>query len=173
MKFHIGDFVKIKEGLKVPNTKDLVIDMEKYCGQEARVEEISDYDNYYKLDIDDRVWYWSNDMLEPTSKKSYSVCVDGNKITVINSCGEEGTAKCSPKDKFDLATGISIAIGRMKWKPKEEEFYYTIDFAQNDNTVTQPWNNDIIDKTLYEKNLVFKTKEEAQKAAEKILNFIK
>ena len=170
MKFKIGDYVKIKEGLKARNTNNFAIDMEKYCGKVAKIIEINS--RYYKLNIDNGEWYWSYDMLEPASKKSYNVCVDGNKITVINSYGEKGTAKCSPKDKFDLATGISIAIGRMKWKPKEEELYYSIDFAQDDNVVTQPWNNDIVDKTLYEKNLVFKKKEEAKEAAEKILNFI-
>lgn len=171
MKFHIGDFVKIKEGLNVKNMKELVTDMEQYCGKEARVTELRG--DYYILDIDKEEWYWSDDMLEPSPKKSYKVVVDKNKITVTDDSGKEGTAKCCPKDKFDLATGISIAIGRMKWKPEEGKLYYSIDFAQKDNTVAQPWNNDIIDKTLYEKNLVFKTAEEAQKVAEKILNFIK
>jgi len=55
-----------------------------------------------------------------------------------------------------------------KWKPEVEEEYYTVDFMQDDWCGYNLWYGDNIDNNLYNRGLVFKTKEEAVKKAKEI-----
>lgn len=59
----IGGFCKATKELSVSE------EMRQYCGQEARITEITppendDDDYYYKLDVDGGVWYWESWMFE-------------------------------------------------------------------------------------------------------------
>lgn len=161
----VGDIVKIKE-----NYEFFVNSMKEYRGKQAKITRVSG--ESYKLDIDDGRWNWTDDMLE--SSKKYEVIVDGNTVTVKDDKGNTGIAKCSPEDKFNLSTGISLAIERLKWKPSLDEKYYTISFANKYNSVgIYTWANDSTDNTFYERGLIFRTEEEAEKAAKIMLDSIK
>lgn len=67
MKFKRGDKVKIRKDLKlgvIYNDCGFVGGMEEYRGKTATVLELM-RDDWYKLDIDDYGWTWSDEMLEP------------------------------------------------------------------------------------------------------------
>ncbi len=169
----VGDIVKIKENLKVKELyggKTFAIDMKKYCGKQARITCI--YTHGYNLDIDGGKWHWTDDMLEPVSKE-YKVIVNGNTVIIKDDKGNEGVARCSPEDEFNLSTGISLAIEKLRWKPNHHECYWTIDFSRSDYIRRYIWENDCTDRGFFKNNVVFKTKEEAKEVAEKMLNFIK
>lgn len=171
MKYKVGDTVKIKEGLKEGYTPGLIEEMEKYCGKIAKIVDMDS--NSYKLDIDYRCWYWNDNMLESSKSKKYEIIVEGNTVTVTDDKGNTGIAKCSPEDEFNLSTGISIAIDRLKWKPKRDENYWTVNFSYKLNVLEYTWCNDSCDKEFYKKGLVFKTKEEAEKVAKIMLDSFK
>ena len=101
VKMKVGDIVKIKENLKI-----FASGMKKYRGKQAKITHVTE--KFYRLDIDDEKWAWTDDMLEPVSSKKYEVIVEGNTVTVKDSKGNEGIAKCSPEDEFNLSTGISL-----------------------------------------------------------------
>jgi hypothetical protein len=165
----VGDTVKIKENLiadKAYGGESFVYRMEEYRGKQARITDVGR--PFYKLDIDDGRWNWTVDMLEPISKK-YVVTVSGNTVTVKDDKGNTGIAKCSPEDEFNLSTGISIAISRLKWKPSLGERYFTICLADKNPII---WDDDSIDNIFYERGLVFKTKEEAEEATKIMLDSI-
>lgn len=167
MKFKVGDYVKIKEGLNARNTNYFARDMEKYCGKIAKITKINSIG--YSLDIDDGGWYWEEYMLEPLQEKIYSVIVVGNTVIVKDEKGKEGKAVCSPEDKFNLSTGISLAVEKLRWKPSNNEYYWTIDFSQPDYVYEYQWVNDCVDKRLFESGVVFKTEKEAKEVAKKML----
>lgn len=162
MKFRVGDIVKIKEGLNYKNAPDFIDDMEKYCGKKAKVVDI--IKPYYKLDIDKEEWYWDEETLEKFQEE-YHIIVDGNTIIMRDNNGNESES--------DIDTSISIAIDRLKWKPKKCETYWTIGLSDDTNTRTYRWLNDEQDNELYRKGLVFKTRKEAKRVADKILKAIK
>lgn len=161
MKFHVGDTVKIKEGLNVMDTENFEKEMGEYCGKVAKITKVNN--SSYFLDIDEEVWYWNDHMLEPVQKE-YRVIVNGNTITVKDDNGNEG--------EFNLSTEISFALKNMRWKPKKAESYYTVAFPYEFNIVRSTWRNDKTDNILYKKGLVFKTKKEAMDVAQKMLEAI-
>jgi len=170
MKFNVGDYVKIKKGLKYGTTHNFVFEMQEYCGKEAKIVKIDK--SYYKLDIDNEAWYWNENMLESVKSKKYAVIVEGNTVTVTDDEGNIGVAKCSPEDEFNLSTGISLAIDRLKWKPSSGEIFFTVDFTTEDNILKYIWSGTYDDEAYYKKGLVFKTRKEAIKTAKKMLEVI-
>lgn len=69
-KFVAGDRVRIKPDLeigKIPD-KDVLVNagMQTYAGQEGTVTKVYD-EIRYKLDIDDEIWYWTDEMLNPVN----------------------------------------------------------------------------------------------------------
>lgn len=56
------------------------------------------------------------------------ITVEGNKVTVEKG-NMIGVAKCCPDDKFDLQTGIDLAMSRLKekWIPKDGDKIYYLD----------------------------------------------
>ena len=145
--------------------------MEKYCGKIAKITEVRN--GSYKLDIDNEGWHWYDDMLEPVKPKKYEITVEGNTVTVTDDNGNIGVAKCSPEDEFNLSTGISLAIERLRWKPNHHEHYWTIDFSYSNCVCDYMWENDRTDNRFFKKGVVFKTKEEATKVAKKMLEVYK
>lgn len=173
MKFNVGDIVKIKENLEADKAyggESFVYRMEEYRGKQARITDTNR--PFYKLDIDDGRWNWTDGMLEPVPKK-YEVIVSGNTVIVKDDKGNEGIAKCSPEDDFNLSIGISLAISRLRWKPSYDEKYFTIDFSKTTTVKLCWWVDDSFDNNCYERGLVFKTKEEAAKVAKTMLDSIK
>ena len=111
-------------------------------------------------------------MVEPVQAKTYHITVEGNIVTVTDIKGNTGIAKCSLEDEFDLATGISLAIERLRWKPSLGEYYWTVDFGSPSLVYRHLWNNDSVDNMHFKNGVVFKTKKEAVKVAKKMLEVI-
>lgn len=171
-KMKVGDIVKIKENLIAWNTygdETFVDDMCKYRGRQAKITDI--YTHGYDLDIDDGKFTWTDDMLEPISKR-YEVIVEGNTVTVKDDKGNEGIAECPFKDKFNLSTAISIAINGLRWKPSLGEECYSVNFLDKDPVMCYHWADDYADNILYERGLVFKTREEAEEVVKTMLDSI-
>lgn len=60
-------------------------------------------------------------------------------------------------------------VANRPWKPTFREIYYVPSILNRDLYDFNSWNNDEYDKELYRRRVVFKTKEEAIRAAEKML----
>ena len=73
-KLKVGDLVRIKSLKVVREVKERGYDlpghfndaMEKYCGKLARILQIDIFggDEYYRLDIDNQDWQWSEHMFD-------------------------------------------------------------------------------------------------------------
>ena len=63
---------------------------------------------------------------EPTT----SIKVEGNKTTVTLPDGRTGVSRCNPCDKFDIITGIRVALDDIERKSRrltnEEKMYLTV-----------------------------------------------
>ena len=89
-KYEVGDKVLLRKDLEVGKMYkgcSLVESMKQYLGKEAIIKKV-DYDGDYKIDLDDREWYWTDDMIE---KKILQV---GDKVRI----------------KEDLTTGYDYEI---------------------------------------------------------------
>lgn len=62
-----------------------------------------------------------------------------------------------------------LSIRKLPWKPTKGEKYYVSDIFDRDLWDYYLWDDDEHDEELYKRGLVFKTKEEAVTAAEKML----
>lgn len=69
----------------------------------------------------------------------------------------------------------SIIKGKLKpvWKPGKRDKYYIVEFANEELFAEEYWTNAYYDNELYNKGLIFKTKEEAIESANKMLNALK
>lgn len=84
MKYEVGDKVKIREDL-VPEImygkEKFVSRMEEYRGREATILDAF-YRNggdLYLIDIDDKCWYWTNEMFEEEHTSKFNI---GDKVRV-------------------------------------------------------------------------------------------
>ena len=106
------------------------------------------------------------------------IIVDGNK-TIAKMGGKVGVAVCSPEDEFNIFTGAKIALDRLEeeCKPygwlKEGACYYRPVITANEMYTCTTYDNDEIDKRMISRGLVFRTREEAIEAAEKMLAALK
>lgn len=73
-KYQIGEKVKI---VKTPTVKNWNSDMDKYDGMVATV--VGYFDECYKLDVDDKRWYWWPDMLQDAPKSKYTGAIEAVK----------------------------------------------------------------------------------------------
>lgn len=77
------------------------------------------------------------------------------------------------RDCWNLAPRMltEILAGYVKpvWKPTKGEKYYVSDFCNRDLWECCLWDDEECDEELYEKGVVFKTKEEAIEMAKKML----
>lgn len=71
---------------------------------------------------------------------------------------------------YNVIVEGNIAISNLKWKPKDGEVYYSVNFMEDSLVTDFYWYNDKYDNNLYRRGLVFKTKEEARKVAETMFN---
>lgn len=134
MSFNVGDKVIIKKYLTC-----FISGMERYKGKNAtiidKIREMNGYYTFYKLDIDDSEFNWTNDMLEPvTAIQEIHITTDKDGVTTHAILKENGkfvkraSARCHPEDEFDFSVGANIAVGRLfgiEEKKKEEKKYYT------------------------------------------------
>lgn len=66
-------------------------------------------------------------------------------------------------NKLNTAT-----IKKLPWKPVNGELYYTINFKCESGVISDSWTDCGLDNMLRKRGLVFRTKEEAEKAFEKL-----
>ena len=75
MKYEVGDKVKIREDL-VPEImygkEKFVSRMKEYCGHEATILKAlrCNGGDLYRIDVDDKCWYWTNEMFEDYTENS-------------------------------------------------------------------------------------------------------
>lgn len=62
---------------------------------------------------------------------------------------------------------------KYRWKPKKEEKYYVVDLGHENSIGSYYWDNDSTDRTYYNAYNCFQTKEQAEKAAEKVKELLK
>lgn len=106
------------------------------------------------------------------------ITVDGNK-TIAKMGDKKGVAMCSPEDVFNIFTGARIAIDKLEgtsnrysWLKLGMTYYFPA-----------PWKHSLVDSFTYDggesdkmfisRGLVFRTKEEAIEAANKMLAVLK
>lgn len=62
---------------------------------------------------------------------------------------------------------------KYRWKPKKEEKYYVVNLGHENSIGSYYWDNDSTDRTYYNAYNCFPTKEQAEKAAEKVKELFK
>ncbi|NJE34606.1 hypothetical protein E0L13_06215 [Megasphaera sp. SW808] len=118
--------------------------------------------------------------------KEYGIPYDSLLVSITNSgkvfaeipskhLGAE--AKCHPDDKFDINKGLELAFERLakklgmlpKWEPKEAECFYYV--MSSNGFVNHTWHfpDNLYDKIAVALGNCFKTKEEAEKYKDEIL----
>lgn len=103
--------------------------------------------------------------------ETIKICKHGNKVLAVMG-NYIGIARCHPSDRFDLFTGAKLAVERIEeqidWlKPGDKCFL--VDITNLYCTVTY---SDLL-KPWKERNLLFKTKEEALEHANKLLEVLR
>ena len=107
MKYKVGDTVRIRKDLVSSRTYNdiyVTINRELYFGKIAKIKSI-EYDSVelYYLDIDNKKYIWTEDMLEPVEEKftpkdlktgMFGITNDGEKFVVVNNylVFQKGTA---------------------------------------------------------------------------------
>lgn len=68
-----------------------------------------------------------------------------------------------------------LLIGDLRpvWKPEKGDYYWTIRFTAEEIVEEYTWEDYQIENRLLERGLVFRTKEEAKEACEKMLSVLK
>lgn len=90
MKYKVGDKVKIKENLITGETYGGVyfgINMREYKGKEAIVKKVGNI--AYHLDIDEKAYWWADEMLEPVEEMSAEEAIKlSGKMCSSSACYE-------------------------------------------------------------------------------------
>ncbi len=189
MKYKVGDKVRITTDKSKSNYWNDEGMMDRWMGKTMTINSVGS--DYYKMKEDDR-WYWFEEMIDglaevkdskPKIKDSkYSICINSDGKTTIATMtvnGKEiksGTAKCSPKDRFNFKAGAGLALERM-WASGEKEKKPKIR-ANQDKRITKKgehfWratydifpHQELVDGDLYTTfvnlNPTFKTQEECR-----------
>jgi hypothetical protein len=162
-KYKIGDKVKIGEDLKGGNEYRVycAIGMEIYKGKIATITKITESGNYF-IDLDKGFWIWSDDMFENGILTGQEL---NNKISEL----EKQIAEL--KEQLKKKPDDKMPVGE-RWKPKENEKYYYIDYGYSDDTL----GNDIdvsdntfdeVDNRLVESGNCYPTREKAEFEAQR------
>lgn len=81
--------------------------------------------------------------------------------------------------KYGIVCNISLSdVNKLEileepFKPTYGEEYFAVDFSVRGMVESYTWEDDFIDCRQLDNSVIFRTKEEAQKAAEKMLNALK
>ena len=113
--------------------------------------------------------------IHPHAHPSFDILEDGT-VTVTYR-GKTAKAKCHPDDKFDICKGLELAFERMakklgvfpKWEPKEGEKHFYV-FAKHglvSDKTRHDW--DLDDEIAIALGNCFKTREEAEKHKDTIV----
>lgn len=135
-KFHVGDLVRVKEGLTFGNAGILGIEKD-YCGKTFRVKSVTGDGEGVSIELEGGYPYYSFDpyWLEPCDRwkgadryparrengDGHSVQREGRK--------KKANAKCHPDDPFDFMTGAKIALDRLAGDEEKKPKYKAGDFV--------------------------------------------
>lgn len=74
-----------------------------------------------------------------------------------------------------MADYVSLIKGEIKpiWEPEIGEYYWTVDFIEEDKVYEYMWYDNETENRLLKRGLIFKTKEEAMKVANKMLEALR
>lgn len=119
-KLKPGDKVKLVSVDKMRESRLYVTGLNEWAGQIVTMSKIIDKDNYKAFEIDEDVvpplkWRFSHEMIERkvgVKNGSVDIYVRRNKTIAKRDNGKVGIAKCDPRDKFDEAKGVIIAVAR-------------------------------------------------------------
>lgn len=118
MEYKVGDKVRIRKDLiidKVYGTQAFVSDMNKYLGKETTIRQV--YDEDYALEIDKGSWYWTDEMLEPSTEYDFKV---GDEVII------KPGRECSRPGVFTITSSYTEA---------GERFY------RLNNSLTEGWSS--------------------------------
>lgn len=132
MKYKVGDKVRVRKDLKLGQKyymadkkvcNGVVNAMEGLKGQVVTISGITPGGQYHVKECPyGKLWAycWTDEMFEPVAEtcvKKIAIIADGAEIIARLYDGKElvktVTAKCSPEDIFDFATGARIAFSRL------------------------------------------------------------
>lgn len=170
MKYKVGDKVRVRNDL-LPAYPKLSSQIRKLRGKVVTITDV--YQDYgYRIKEDGRIGYWKEQMFEPYDEPfDIKIHVVPEKRIIIATKGEEiGAAKCHKKDKFDLLTGVNLAVSRLKdpW-PQLGDTCWTVVVSGNGVSVEwYPWSDTKFDRKRKMSNNCFRTMEEAKEAAKAI-----
>ena len=117
---------------------------------------------YYALSLSGwRLPLYNNSCLAPKDETSFSTKEE--KQVLIDAMHADG--KDWDADKKQIVD--------YKWKPKSGEVYYYIDYSFNIQIDFLVWYDDALDEIHFSNGNCFKTKEEAQKYADKFVEILK
>ncbi len=92
---------------------------------------------------------------------------------------EEGVVWCFVGDKKGEVNGVleHLITGKLKikkqWKPKLGEKYWSVDLSETNGVEYNTWDDYEFDKNLLKHDAVYKTKEEALQAYQKVIKALK
>ena len=137
MKFKAGDIVRVKVFSKTPKGWNDDGRMDHLMGEVVKIDTVYNRIAMIYDVVEDRVWAFSFDELEPVTTDSIVIFRKGNQVIALDKVtGEKGIARCCPDDTFDFKTGAKLAFERlMKCDQSDEPEYYSgkIVFTKGDN----------------------------------------
>lgn len=132
-KFKVGDKVRVRnwdDMVKDYGTKydgsicigpSFTVSMKEYCGKVITITGINS-SGYYTIDED--IWKFSDEMLEPAINTIVIYEKDNKVIALDKGTGKTAEAICNPEDKFDFYIGADLAYERLRGRqpaPKTRE----------------------------------------------------
>jgi hypothetical protein len=180
MKYKVGDKVRVRDDLEVGQVYgdcEFIMEMKGFSGKIMTIEKA--YCSSYRLH-GGGTWHFTDEMLEDVESGVMMIKIyqDGNKV-IAKKEGKFGVARCSPDDKFDFFTGAKLALDRLEekckpyaWLKDRMTYYYPAPY-RDILCNYEMYQNTEFDKRMISRGLVYKTKEEAIEAAEKMLAVLK
>ena len=136
-KFKVGDKVRVRNwddmakdfgvsvgwsGTEINIGPNFTESMKEYCGKVITITGINSA-GYYTIDED--VWKFSDEMLEPVTNNIIVIYEKDNKVIALDKgTGKTAEAICNPEDKFDFYVGADLAYERLRGRqpaPKTRE----------------------------------------------------
>lgn len=131
MKYNVGDKVRVRKDLRAGDGKLYLMDgksfgdtfVDNMAHLVGKVVTIKTANKMYT--IEECGYNWTDEMFEPVNEHKIVITTDGTETLARlydgNKVIKSATAKCSPDDAFDFATGAKIAFERLIGEEKKEK----------------------------------------------------
>ena len=180
LKLNSGDVITIPDDCKAV-IKDKIITVEK------EIQEFKDGDFVSLNNVGGRFLIIYKSKNGNHSANYHAVTYNGNyenKVVSYDDWCIFDDARISTEEEKQLLIDAMHADGKdwdadkkqivdYKWKPKSGEVYYHIDYSFNIQIDSLVWYDDALDEIHFSNGNCFKTKEEAQKYADKFVEILK